>query len=118
MTSGPLSRQLARLAAALWVPIAALYTFFIVAYVYGLATRLFSPPMAEVIAQLLSYLSIAVPAWFLVWALWSRSSWRVATIAAIVGGLLFVLLAGTLFGILALSAGLLPLVSMAIRPER
>ena len=106
MTSGRLSRLLVRIAAALWIPIAAVYTALIVAYVYALATRLISPPLPEAALQLL------------VWALWRRPSWRVAVTSAVIGVLLFILLAGTVFGIVALAAGLMPVIGMVTRPER
>ena len=118
MTSGRLSRLLVRIAAALWIPIAAVYTALIVAYVYALATRLISPPMPEAALQLLVYASIAFPSWLLVWALWRRPSWRVAVTSAVIGVLLFILLAGTVFGIVALAAGLMPVIGMVTRPER
>jgi hypothetical protein len=117
-TAGWLSRPLARVASVLWVPIAAIYTVFLAVYAYGVIAGVLTAPMPDTVIQLLVYASIAIPAWFLVWALWSRPSWRIAITSAVIGGLLFVLLAGTLFGVLALAAGLLPLVSMAIRPER
>jgi len=117
MTPGRLSRTLARVASILWIPIAGIYTVFVVGYLAAVLDGSLHPPMPEAALQLLVYASIAVPAWFLVWALWSRPSWRVAIASAVVGSLLFVLLAGTLFGILALGAGLLPLVSLAVRSE-
>jgi len=118
MTSGRLSRLLVRIAAALWIPIAAVYTALIVAYIYALATRLISPPMPEAALQLLVYASIAFPSWLLVWALWRRPSWRIAVTSAVIGVLLFILLAGTVFGIVALAAGLMPVIGMVTRPER
>ena len=117
MNPGRLSRPLARVASVLWIPISAIYTIFLFGYLYATLSGAISPTMPEPIVQLLVYLSIAVPGWFLVWALWTRPSWRIATTSAIVGSLLFLLLVGTLLGIVALAAGLLPLVGMAIRPQ-
>jgi len=111
-----MSRPLARLAAALWVAIAAVYTVLMLGYLYALLTEYVRPPLAEALVQILVYASIAAPGWFLVRALWMRPSWRIAIAAAVIGILLFALLAGTLLGIVALAAGLLPLVSMALRP--
>ena len=119
MTTGRLSRTLARVASVLWIPIAGIYTVFVVGYLAAMLDRSIQPPMAQAALQVLVYASIAIPGWFLVWALWTRPpSWRVAVASAVIGSLLFVLLAGTLFGILALGAGLLPLVSMAVQAER
>ena len=118
MTKGRVSRILARVASVLWIPIAGIYTVFVVGYLAAVLDGSIHPPMPEAALQLLVYSSIAVPGWFLVWALWSRPSWRAAIASAVIGSLLFVLLAGTVFGILALGAGLLPLVSLALRPER
>ncbi|HEX5040709.1 MAG TPA: hypothetical protein VFW95_11305 [Candidatus Limnocylindria bacterium] len=115
MTSGRLSRPLARLAAALWIAIAAVYTILLLGYLYALLTEYVRPPLAEAVIQLLVYASIAGPGWFLCRALWTRPSWRIAIASAVIGGLLFLLLVGTLLGIVALAAGLLPLLSMAVR---
>jgi hypothetical protein len=118
MISGRRSRLLARFASVLWIPIAAVYTVLILGYLYALLTGYVRPPLPEVIVQILVYASIAGPGWLLVWALWSRApSWRIAITSAVIGGLLFLLLAGTLLAIVALAAGLLPLVSRAIRAE-
>ena len=116
MTAGRWSRPLARLAAALWLAIAGAYTVLILSYLYAILTESVQPPLAEAVIQLLVYASIAGPGWFLVRALWTRPSWRVAIAAAVIGSLLFLLLAGTLMGIVALAAGLLPVVSMALGP--
>jgi len=119
MTPERLSRPLARVASVLWIPIAGIYTVFVVGYLAAMLDGSIHPPMAQAAVQLLVYASIAIPGWILVWALWTRPpSWRGAIASAVIGSLLFVLLAGTLFGILALGAGLLPVVSMALRAER
>jgi hypothetical protein len=117
VNAGRLSRQLARVASVLWLVPAVLWTAFAVQYVYGALTGEIHPAVGTAVAQVLVFASVAAPSWFLVWALWTRPRWPVAIFSAVGGVLLFVLLAGTLLGIVVLAAGLLPLIGMATRPQ-